>query len=400
MKEISVFEPTFLTQFKCVGGACKDHCCKEWNIILDKSTVNRYLKSKNKLIQSVAEREIISTKKNYSNWGLIDVSNGKSCAFMDDNRLCNIHQILGEEALSPTCATYPRTQKIYQFQINKSLTLSCPEAVRQLISDPDAMLLNESVILRPQALKAEKLDQGWQLVNLMCTNIINSSGIDIDQGLYGIALLFFYFEKLEFDIKRYEKLESYFYEIINSIQDGRLQKNLSEIKPDYKLQWALLARIQGYFGSRPPSRGTTAFNQFINKLSRIHVDGLRENDFRKSLGRINLAWNEKVMPWLSAHPHIMVNYLNYRIYNDSFPHNQSLSPLNNLYLLTAEWFFLKSILAASAALNGKIDEDDVITIIYSYHSITKHDLTSTTAFRELIQNTKVNDDLSLIYLLR
>lgn len=46
MKEITVTEPAFVTRFSCSGSACRDHCCKGWKITLDKTTVKKYLTSK------------------------------------------------------------------------------------------------------------------------------------------------------------------------------------------------------------------------------------------------------------------------------------------------------------------------------------------------------------------
>ena len=51
-------------------------------------------------------------------------------------------------------------------------------------------------------------------------------------------------------------------------------------------------------------------------------------------------------------------------------------------------------------LVGTVSEEDIINIIYSYHSITKHTPQSVMAFLAEIDKVKVNDDLSLIYLLK
>lgn len=400
MKEISIVEPVFFTQFKCSGGACRDHCCKGWNIDLDKPTVNRYLKTRDATIRAIAAENIITTKKSYKKWGLINVSDNKSCAFMDENRLCSIHSSMGAAALSPTCAIYPRAENIFKYHIQKSLTLSCPEAVRQLLSGPEAMLFNESKIVKPHGYNTDSLDQGAQLINLMCSTIINSSGTEVEEGLYGIALLFLYLEKLDDDAEKYEKLEAYYYDIIASLQRGDIKNSINEIEPDHQLQWSLLVRLQGYLGARPTSRGWGALNHYAHRLAYIQSEGLKQNDMLQPMQRLRCAWHEKVMPWLSAHPHIMSNYLKYRIYTDGFPADHTITPLANLYLLVAEWFLIKSLMAASADLTGKIDENDMINILYSFHAVTKHDQISTAAFLQEIEHTKVNDDLSLVYLLK
>ncbi|MGP4130518.1 hypothetical protein OJE16_12390 [Pantoea tagorei] len=65
MKEISVVEPLFFSEFKCAGSECLDHCCKGWDIYLDKPTVNRYLKSGDIKVRQLAEENIIKTKKKF-----------------------------------------------------------------------------------------------------------------------------------------------------------------------------------------------------------------------------------------------------------------------------------------------------------------------------------------------
>lgn len=71
MKEITVTEPAFVTRFSCSGSACRDHCCKGWKITLDKTTVKKYLASKDTTIRTIAQDHIILLKKNNSHWGEI-----------------------------------------------------------------------------------------------------------------------------------------------------------------------------------------------------------------------------------------------------------------------------------------------------------------------------------------
>ena len=116
--------------------------------------------------------------------------------------------------------------------------------------------------------------------------------------------------------------------------------------------------------------------------------------------RLDAAWQNRMLPWLSERPHLLSNYIQYRMYTDEFPAKKEISNLANLYLLVCEWFLIKSLLSASADLVENIEEEDVVNIIYSYHAVTKHDQHSDRAFLEEIEKSKVNDDLSLIYLLK
>jgi len=64
--------------------------------------------------------------------------NGTVCPFLSEG-LCSIHQTLGEDYLSTLCATYPRIMNVVDGVLERSLELSCPEAARLALLDPDPM---------------------------------------------------------------------------------------------------------------------------------------------------------------------------------------------------------------------------------------------------------------------
>ncbi|NIG18050.1 lysine-N-methylase fliB [Pantoea sp. Al-1710] len=400
MKEISVVEPIFFNTFKCIGSECREHCCKGWDIFLDKPTVNRYLKSGEIEIRTIAAENIITTKSSYNNWGKMKLSEKGQCAFLSEERLCKIHKSMGASALSITCATYPRLQKQFKYEIRQNLSLSCPEATKQLLLREDSMLLDQKKVLKDQALKVPDVDQESRLINLMCTNIMLVSGIRPEEGFYGIALLFLYLEKVKEDADKFEKLDNYYSNIIASLQNGQIKNNIDDIKPDYQLQWALLLRVQVYLARKQGTRGWSTLHHYANKLIFIQSDNVQNEEVSSSMQRLDAAWQNRMLPWLSERPHLLSNYIQYRMYTDEFPAKKEISNLANLYLLVCEWFLIKSLLSASADLVENIEEEDVVNIIYSYHAVTKHDQHSDRAFLEEIEKSKVNDDLSLIYLLK
>lgn len=69
MKQIVITQPKLVADFSCVGGECREHCCQGWTIAFDKSSVNRYLNSKNAAIRQTAKTAIKVTKKQYGHWG-------------------------------------------------------------------------------------------------------------------------------------------------------------------------------------------------------------------------------------------------------------------------------------------------------------------------------------------
>ncbi|VEA40762.1 lysine-N-methylase [Salmonella enterica subsp. enterica] len=167
MKEITVTEPAFVTHFSCSGSACRDHCCKGWKITLDKTTVKKYLASKDTTIRTIAQDNIILLKKNNSHWGEIKLPSALgNCPYLDEDRLCRVQKTLGAKALSHTCSSFPRAHHTYKNEVRNSLSLACPEVTSRILNDPDAMALGEKTIIQQTFNTAPLFPAQQKLLNL------------------------------------------------------------------------------------------------------------------------------------------------------------------------------------------------------------------------------------------
>jgi lysine-N-methylase len=70
-------------------------------------------------------------------WAEIKLTQGV-CNFLSAG-LCEIHSTVGEDLLSKNCATYPRVMTQVDGVLQRSLDLSCPEAARLALSNPEPM---------------------------------------------------------------------------------------------------------------------------------------------------------------------------------------------------------------------------------------------------------------------
>ena len=72
--------------------------------------------------------------KPHDNWyGSIRRRPDGSCPFFGEDRLCGIQKHHGSGLLSSTCSLYPRSLAVVQGVLEGSLSLSCPEAARQVL---------------------------------------------------------------------------------------------------------------------------------------------------------------------------------------------------------------------------------------------------------------------------
>lgn len=141
--------PNYMQKFRCIGGACEDSCCAGWRVVFDKRTAQSYLDAKDPEIHAIANRAIkkVKTDRSSQNHSFIqmDPQTG-ACPFLQTDKLCMIQGRIGENALSKVCSTYPRQAGGVAGQRIEVATLSCPEAARLCLLDPDAMKLGANKI--------------------------------------------------------------------------------------------------------------------------------------------------------------------------------------------------------------------------------------------------------------
>src|SRR5258708_7718020 len=137
--------PQYVHQFKCIGGACEDSCCQGWNVTIDKETYRKYKACPDPelLVSMTTNLKRNRSRPTDTHYAEIKLTNDLVCPFLDTERLCSIQNTLGEEYLSLTCTSYPRTSNVVNDVIEQSLTMSCPEAARMALLNPGVMEFDE-----------------------------------------------------------------------------------------------------------------------------------------------------------------------------------------------------------------------------------------------------------------
>lgn len=125
-------EFTFLNyykEFSCIAGSCPDTCCAGWQIVIDNKTLKKYQHFKgpfhNRLHNDIDWKEHVFRQYN------------RRCAFLNEENLCDIYTEAGPKMLCDTCRNYPRHIEEFEGLREISLSLSCPEAARILLSQKE-----------------------------------------------------------------------------------------------------------------------------------------------------------------------------------------------------------------------------------------------------------------------
>ena len=136
-------QPRSYHAFRCIGAACEDTCCAGWIVNVDKPTYEAYQRCDDaelgpRLHELVTIRTDSTSDDNYARINL----NGPSCPFLSEG-WCAIQKKLGEKYLAIMCSAYPRVMNVVDDVLQRSLDLSCPEAARIVLLDPDPMQFDE-----------------------------------------------------------------------------------------------------------------------------------------------------------------------------------------------------------------------------------------------------------------
>ncbi|MGP0074077.1 MAG: flagellin lysine-N-methylase [Bryobacteraceae bacterium] len=138
-RPVKRLQPRSYHAFRCIGAECEDTCCVGWIVNVDKTTYEAYQRSVDpELGPRLHELVTINTDRTSDdNYARINL-NGPSCPFLDES-LCSIQKKLGEESLPMMCSAYPRVMNVVDDVLQRSLDLSCPEAARIVLLDPNPM---------------------------------------------------------------------------------------------------------------------------------------------------------------------------------------------------------------------------------------------------------------------
>lgn len=157
---MKIIEPSYYKEFTCVGSSCSNSCCKEWRIIIDKLSFEKYEKTNDEYSDYLKSSINGYSDKSEAAYGEFVLNKKGECPCLNENNLCNIYINYGEDYLCNTCKVYPRNIEKYSNELyGRYLALSCPEVVKYLINNKEKLYFNlEDTQLNDFEIKNTKLN--------------------------------------------------------------------------------------------------------------------------------------------------------------------------------------------------------------------------------------------------
>lgn len=382
-----ILVPEYLAEFNCIGGSCEDTCCAGWNVTIDKKTYQTYRKVKNPEISDKLNRYVKRNRKQNSeaNYAKFVLDEDEKCQMMLEDGLCSIHKYLGEEFLCNTCAVYPRNLTKVGNTIEKSLTLSCPEAARIVLLREDGIgfieteepkdtrgLMNKDLIL-------EKYPHFWDM-RIFIIQLMQSRRQSIEIRL---ILLGLFFQKIEQLNSR--ELADQLPEIMNDYL-GRLDnlefiESLQNIEGNSKFQINLSKELIQY----RLSDGALS-EKYIAILKQI-LDGLDLDedkgkfDIDETLFKYKNSLENYYEPFMQKNEYMLENYIVNYVFKNLVPYDYN-SLFESYMMLIIHLNLIKVHLVGMAAHQNQLNENMVIECVQQIAKTIEHHLTYLSNVRE------------------
>lgn len=135
----------YMSRFQCIGAACEDHCCHEWDVLVDETHYRAIEGALGALPDGsgAVDAAMRLTRDGQPAFALMVLRPDRSCSMLDADRLCSIQRRWGEPLLPDVCAVYPRAAARIGDRVELSGSVSCPEVARLLLLADDATAIDE-----------------------------------------------------------------------------------------------------------------------------------------------------------------------------------------------------------------------------------------------------------------
>ncbi len=379
-------------------------CCRGWTINIDKKTHQKYVLSSHADIATIAKENLILQRKGKNSYSRVKLNEKGDCPFIDENKLCMVHRDLGEEALSHTCSTYPRSSTRYQDETRHTMTLSCPEVVRRVLFDPDAMLLQEQDALVASYKtnligQRQSVSQTQQVIHLFAWNLIQSPSRNIEENLMALAQFILCLQYVNFDLhNKFAEVENFYETLLNELQSGKSLIDSRNLAKSNTMKYLALS-VMGTNVAKDSARDGFILERHQQIASYLDVAGISDAaELEDKFDAINQQWHKLCDHSCLSEPYVLRNYLLYKLYSSYFPGKNTATIMRQFYRIVLDFFYIKCILSVRS-MQGEIDQRVVMKTIASLSEKTMHNQTIDARMDFAIDKINGGDDLSCLLLI-
>ena len=346
--------------------------------------------------------------------------NGPACPFLDEG-LCGIQKKLGEEYLSIMCSAYPRVMNVVDDVLQRSLDLSCPEAARIVLLDPNPMEFDEAEgplhdprlahlsVLHTSNGKSDKPYQHFREIRSCVIWLLQSRANPLWKRLVILGSLCDQLQELAIaggNAQIPEVLDAYREGVGRDAFDAAL--NIHHPQPAAQLELVLeliVGRISSDFTA---PRLLACYQKFMDAMQWTAQSSMDD------IGRRYAAAHAQYYnPFLSGHAHMLEHYLVSYVHRTLFPlgpqestrglsvHHIAQSIRDQCLLMMAYYAVIQTLLIGMAGFHKEqFGVEHAIQVIQSFTKAFEHSPTFPERALKILAQKGVNSCAGLAILIR
>ncbi|SEC34359.1 flagellin lysine-N-methylase [Paenibacillus sp. GP183] len=381
-KKRPLLVPQYMNQFSCIGSACEDSCCVGWRVSIDDSSYKKYNRVQDKEMKSLLDKNVTRVRSNSSseNYAKIKMDDKGCCAFLTEDKLCTIQSKLGEEYLSNVCSTYPRVSNRVNGMLEKSATMSCPEAARLALLDPDGIkfdeieesseirnMIGKTMDTHDKRMMNKPQRYFWEL-RIFTIQVIQNREYMLSERL---IILGMFYNKLQDHISNHEihEIPQLIASYTNMMSGGALRDLLTDIPAQKVIQMEILKELadERIIRGITSNRYLECFIEFLHGIQyteEASVDEIAE--------RYQEAYDQYYQPFMKEHEYILENYLVNQVYKNMFPFGDYPTVFDEYIMLVIHHALIKMHLIGLAGFHKGMDIELAIKLIQSFAKTVEH----------------------------
>jgi len=371
-------------RFRCIGADCEDTCCVGWGIVVDQETYDKYQnlpahRIANKTLSSLVE--INPARTSTGDYATLRLEGARCPALHED--LCSIQQTLGEPYIPDLCSKYPRVLNVVGGAVEKSLHLSCPEAARLVLNDPEGMAFQERMEERlphrsnSLSLVADDPDDLLYQVRTLLIEVIQDRSLLRWQRIVSLG----------FAIDRLAGVDMahaipVLEDFLRGLRRGSFDEAFKSLKADpaFQLETVLDLVVARIGTDYTAPRFLECYKEFMHGLAWTPKSSMEELTARYSLSSRGyfLSFDQR-------HEHLFENYLVNYIFRTVFPYRSRLPEQNfaidssrasmrhSFVLLAVHYAIIRTLLIGMAALHKEnLNVEHAAKLVQSYSKAFLH----------------------------
>jgi lysine-N-methylase len=382
--------PRYVERFRCLGSSCEDTCCSGWSIHIDKKTYKAYRQNTAPELSKLLAKNLVRDENaaNSAFYATIrPEGEAQNCPLMQGG-LCSIHKHLGESHLSDLCFTYPRVSRLFNGQLEHTLTLSCPEAARQALLAEDAFeFIEDDVTLREATVLDAPVPPGMTMalmndVRIFCLNLLRTRELPLWQRLAVLGTFCGALSRLCADGQQ-AGIPALIEDIVRLLENGELLASLDAVQPNYAAQAMVFSLLWSSKGFDSPSPYQQNVIRQISAGLGADASGLASGEaltsaYMRGLGRLDEALRDA--------PYLLENYLANEMFLRLFPFETN-DAYDGYLRLVARFGLLRLLLAAQCNTDATPSPQTLIATVHLHCRRFQHDNAYTTQVNQALQGS-------------